>query len=491
MRVFECVSESTFPENDVKIFNNDIVRQQKPITTLTTRHRTSPYPPMIHRSHTVIPFLISLLLFAIRIRHPSAYCILSQPRKRIVGTSRLQVVLSDDLAENSAPPCPFSKSFPRYKIGLTDLKEKTESSWFASPFQTFSRTIAKSKLKQTLTRDQALYWAPDIDGVAAMALLWERAAKMISETSGPDTEVIALPDTSRQLVHNWVEMVDWMGDGNDCLMTATLISEESTNSGIPAVRIQRLKALVGDLEDDFLEPVASNDSIEVLKERTQAWVKRVLVEQGICPFTRSVQKSGQGLSDVGVPVGSIAYHGSSATDAIRLFADTWKAIEQMIEAGPSGREGVSSILLTAPAFDDDFDFCAGPIFAMLEASVVAAQAQGQIGIVCFHPQYATPDGKSWPGFGHMHSVPRLEKWYQEYSETKQLTTEEVAAGGAWQRRTPHATINVLRADQLKASESKRISGSLYTENIEKLVSVIGSSKLAQDLERERQIGSKI
>jgi hypothetical protein len=446
---------------------------------------------MIHRSHTVIASLISLLLFAIRIRHPSAYCILSQPRKRIIGSSRLQEALSDELAENSTPQCPFSKSFPRYKIVLTNVKEKTESSWFASPFQTFSKTIAKSKLKQTLKRDQALYWAPNVDGVAAIALLWDRASKMISETSGPDTEIIGLPDTSRQLVRNWVEIVEWMGDGNDCLMRATLISEESTNLAIPAVRIQRVGALVGDLEDGFLEPIATNDSIEVLKERTQAWVKRILVEQGICPFTKSVRSSGQGLSDVGVPVGSIAYHGSFATDAIHLFADTWKAIEQMIEAGPSGKEGVSSILLAAPAFDDDFDFWAGPIFAMLEASVVAAQAQGQIGVVCFHPQYATPDGKSWPGFGHMHSVPRLEKWYQEYSETKQLTTEEVAAGGAWQRRTPHATINVLRADQLEAAESKRISGSMYTANIEKLVCAIGSSKLAQDLERERQIGSSI
>lgn len=33
---------------------------------------------------------------------------------------------------------------------------------------------------------------------------------------------------------------------------------------------------------------------------------------GICPFTKAVNKSGQGLGDVGVPVGNIAYHHSSA-----------------------------------------------------------------------------------------------------------------------------------------------------------------------------------
>ena len=162
---------------------------------------------------------------------------------------------------------------------------------------------------------------------------------------------------------------------------------------------------------------------------------------------------------------------------------------EMIQMGPSGKDGISSILLAAPNYDHNFDVWAGPIFAMLEASVVAAQAQEQIGVVCFHPQYATPDGKSWPGFGHMHSVPRLEKWYQENSERKDLTTEQVAAGGAWQRRTPHATINVLRADQLEKAESKRASGKMYTENIEKLICDIGSTKLANDLERERSLGA--
>ena len=92
----------------------------------------------------------------------------------------------------------------------------------------------------------------------------------------------------------------------------------------------------------------------------------------------------------------------------------------------------------------------------------------------------------------MHSVPRLEKWHKENGDpTTPLTTEEIAAGGAWQRRTPHATINVLRADQLEAAESRRTTGKLYAENIEKLVgrkNGIGSTKLAEDLAREQRIG---
>ena len=103
----------------------------------------------------------------------------------------------------------------------------------------------------------------------------------------------------------------------------------------------------------------------------------------------------------------------------------------------------------------------------------------------------TPDGTSWPGFGQMHSVPRLKQWYladnESSSESKLLSDNEIAAGGAWQRRTPHAVLNVLRADQLEAAEGRRRTGELYGRNIRVLVAEggIGLEKLTEDLKREQ------
>ena len=104
----------------------------------------------------------------------------------------------------------------------------------------------------------------------------------------------------------------------------------------------------------------------------------------------------------------------------------------------------------------------------------------------------TPDGSSFPGFGHMHSVPRLKKWYNQHSSTpspQPLTDNEIAAGGAWQRRTPHAVINVLRSEQLEAAEGRRSTGELYERNIRVLVGDegVGLSKLAEDLQREQSL----
>ena len=461
----------------------------------------------------------------------------------------------------SPPPissCPFSKTFPRYRIDLTTPKRnrkkqqpkdgvwslipKIELPSLELPSPPWKEAMQKDQLAKIVRQrrkanddDMELILKPGLDGISAFSCLWEESARLMemlqendedehqftsSSSSSPSVVVLGLPDASSSVVQNFCEIMEWMmvSDFNcvasEFALDAEFLRDEKLE--IPAVRLERRsRKQSSSLSSEASQPFdvdgnADNnhggmEKVKAVNERTRMWVKRILVEQGICPFTRSDRMSGHGLVDLGVPVGSIAYHASFQRHPIGLFADTWKAIDEMIKAGPEGRSGVSSILLAAPEFDDDFDLWAGPVFAMLEMGVVAAGAESQVGVVCFHPRYATPDGKSWPGFGHMHSVPRLEKWYRESyqqssssgsasssaSDVLSLTTEQIAAGGAWQRRTPHATINVLRADQLEVAESRRVSGKMYTENIDKLVGVngIGNEKLALDLERERQQGT--
>lgn len=402
--------------------------------------------------------------------------------------------------ETSIEQCPFFKFFPRYRIHLTTTKRSTtkKSTWLPLPFQQLGKLRQKVSIEQQLQPGEDFRWIPETDGVSALKQLW-RHADSLFQSSDTSSIVIGLPDASPSLIQNWIEIFEWMianypfpSNHSTVSMTTTKVITGSFDKkdASTTLRIQRNSDLVTARNPNPNIPNYMEQDAVI--RRTQAWVKRILVEQGICPFTKSVSKSGQGLADVGVPVGSIAYHVSVANHPVTLFADTFEAIDAMIQAGPSGKNGVSSILLAAPAFDDDFDLWSGPIFAMLEASVVAAMAESQLGVVCFHPRYAIPDGSSWPGFGHMHSVTRLEKWHKESltsSDCPVLSTQDVAAGGAWQRRTPHATINVLRADQLQAAEAKRSSGDLYAVNIQKLVGSqgIGSDQLARDLERERQM----
>ena len=352
----------------------------------------------------------------------------------------------------------------------------------------------------------------------AAAEFWKMSSNIIThlvvDEQPPRIWYLALPETTSSVAQSLCDILNW--HSNYSLQQIAKDGKRTTAYNTISIRSDLDVRYVGNKVPvvKFTVTFDSNDIRQQLEDRqeqrwllpkaddterrTKAWVKRLLVQLGICPFTRSENKSGQGLKDLGVPVAKIMYRHSSAlggggggsSDVYLLMADVWQAISDMVAAGPAS---VSSILLAAPGFDEDFTLWSGPVFAMLESCVGAIQGEEIIGVVCFHPQYKTPDGQSWPGFGHMHSVPRLKKWYNQYNNpeaaTHQLDDDEIAAGGAWQRRTPHAVINVLRAEQLEAAEGRRRTGELYRRNIRVLVGKeedsVGLEKLIVDLAREQ------
>ena len=413
--------------------------------------------------------------------------------------------------------------------------------------------------------------------ILALASLWdivgnvttniqEQQSRVILDQNRIVRTVIALPDGDGYMIDQFVTMVQWLLERQQ-LHTQIFISYQNISIDffmtIPTIVVTLHipptssipKQSTGSTERSFLEEqytvkqsttsTTTTISHDVITQRTKSWVQRVLVDTTICPFTKSITYSGQGLSDVNVPVGKIAYHTShsslqlvrgaldhdsqsvcTVTAAVcQLQSDVLVAIHDMLQAGPTYSlkhklNGISSILLSAPGWDDSLELWTRIVFPILEVTVQVLDLTDQIGIVCFHPYYQTPDGRSFPGFGHMHSVPRLQQWLLEHTSSTDMeldienllpdlltskvinnpsvtmTTEDinyniaisaiVTAGGAWQRRTPHATINILRAEQLAAAESKRITSTLYSTNILRL-SRIGWSQLQQALEHERNM----
>lgn len=429
--------------------------------------------------------------------------------------------------------CPFSMSFPRYQVPLTrgkEAKDKQQQQQNNNFFSNFSKNVGKNILMQTTYKQDVSnqnfmyvechnndkikeYKAHNIHAVATF---WKTVHDyqlylMNHPRNNSSRKVLALPDASFQTIRGLVEILEWYQDAlrtrmNMKFVAPVIHATMDSEASIPVVVFTSQSNSNSNSNSNKNNNESHNSADynpSVIQSRIQSWVKRLLVEQKICPFTKSIHKSGQGLGDLGVPVGGISYPTSKSNpDSIPLLmADTWNSILDMITAGPGGKTGISSILLAAPGFDHHFELWAGPIFAMLEACVSACQGESQVGLVCFHPQYKTPDGSSWPGFGHMHSVPRLLQWVKEFPPTssssssdvndkhmdKEWTEEEASAGGAWQRRTPHAVINVLRADQLEVAEGRRQTGKLYSRNIRVLIGEVGLDRLEQDLESERSM----
>ena len=376
------------------------------------------------------------------------------------------------------------------------------------------------------------------------------------------TTVVALPDADGYIVVQFVVVVQWLLERQQQQQQQQAHAKIIVSYRDTSIDFVTIPTMVVTLHERSLlkRPPAPSPSTtttttmyhhHVITQRTKSWVQRILVDTTICPFTKSITYSGQGLSDVNVPVGKIAYHtsesafmlandtdtGSSWSNIItavcQLQSDVLVAIHDMLQAGPTYStkqklDGISSILLAAPGWDDHLELWTRIVFPILEAVVQVLDLKEEIGIVCFHPYYQTPDGRSFPGFGHMHSVPRLQQWLRAHvsqadmemaiensipdllashvinspPEVMARTKEDgnhhhsnhdnaavsaiAAAGGAWQRRTPHATINVLRADQLAAAESKRSTSTLYSTNILRL-NRIGWTQLQNDLNRERNM----
>jgi hypothetical protein len=435
-------------------------------------------------------------------------CSLSHQNEESIVDLSTPALMAPTNQKKDLSSCPFAMAFPRYRIDLSSGKKKRNAvdGFLGSTRLQIDKLWIKKRFSNIRWIEPSTSSFP---GIHASAAFW-RAISNASRNSGEAACVLCLPGVPQLTARRLVDIYDWWLDriADGTISGAPSIGVQLAEDGPDRVPILILSPLSQRQEENAIatactEKSSTVEDSNIVEQRMKSWVRRILVDLGICPFTKSDSRSGQGLADLGVSAGKIAYHHSAADSSslVELMADTWESIADMMEAGASGKDGISSILLAAPSFDNDFPLWAGPVFAMLESGVSAAAAEAAIGVVCFHPRYATPDGSSWPGFGHMHSVPRLRKWMeqqQQQTESKTtkgneyalLTDEEVAAGGAWQRRTPHACINVLRADQLEAAEKRRTSASMYTTNIRTLVGQengIGSIKLAQELQRERSM----
>jgi hypothetical protein len=94
-----------------------------------------------------------------------------------------------------------------------------------------------------------------------------------------------------------------------------------------------------------------------------------------------------------------------------VLAAYWKAAAAAAAMLAQGDRKVSSIVLSAPSFDDRWRAWHEDVFPALEASVLAAGLGRELGIVCFHPNYDTPpdDFLRRHRFGHMYGPSTLRR----------------------------------------------------------------------------------
>ena len=202
---------------------------------------------------------------------------------------------------------------------------------------------------------------------------------------------------------------------------------------------------------------------EVALSRSRAWVSRTLTKQGLgfCPYTASSEVAGAGLESYGIEAAPIAYRSSDAVALPGLLAAFWAACADMLDTGEAG---TSSIILSAPHWDDRWDEWYRVVFPLLEASVLASGLGRELGIVCFHPSYSTPS-EGWLAkhrFGHMHATDKLRGYVEQQNPELSASADDelLTWAGSYQRRSPHAVINVVRPKWIEVRTSWRVPSSL-------------------------------
>lgn len=227
---------------------------------------------------------------------------------------------------------------------------------------------------------------------------------------------------------------------------------------------------------------------------TKEWVNNFLGRYRLCPYTNSISRAAVGLSSVGVPVGGVhvraEYTNPGCTAHISIYrvskaselvANFWWEVVLLMN---STQEEWATSLLVFPEYDLEFEDFIDVCDSIIEPTVIATQSTDFIGRAWFHPLYdADTIGHSEVIAGHPVPHKMVEGFMKSLSSSSSsscdvidgkdiLEYDELVRTNNKVRHTPHATINILRRNQLLAAaeyekglgKKKPKANSVYVNN---------------------------
>ena len=255
-------------------------------------------------------------------------------------------------------------------------------------------------------------------------------------------------------------------------------------------------------EDELAEEMIQGEEFEEEKctEALKAFIDRVVVGEGACPYTKSVDVAAVGLEKRGVPPGPVGYRYGGSPDACATVGAFWNCVCELLSTPETE---ISTIMLSLPnvgagtSSESLARFAA--VVELVSRNLVLFRGDDIFGLVHFHPAYDRveihPVDK--PAYGHL--PPRswlrpMMKMNGNNDEAESLTDEDLELSD-YQRKAPFTAINILRVNQLNAATgaksivdleisegvTEKASGiGTYSRNAIRLAAV-GKEKLESDL----------
>lgn len=207
------------------------------------------------------------------------------------------------------------------------------------------------------------------------------------------------------------------------------------------------KMISEDMSEQYVPPFPTETSDDLVLADTKEWVRKVIADFNVCPFTVDPLKAG-------IPMGGVRYTVSRARSADEAFLRFWQEVYALFA---SSEKDMSTILLIFPEIDlfGNFElfeeYCAALNDGLCGSSMCM---ESEIQLVFFHPKYAFRDGQA-------------------------RTTSEAGAAN-FARRGPWPMINILRTPQVRLAQKGIPTGIVYKQNEERL-SAVGANVLEKML----------
>jgi hypothetical protein len=241
----------------------------------------------------------------------------------------------------------------------------------------------------------------------------------------------------------------------------------------------------------------SSESQQMLAiQATEMWVNNTLCGLKLCPHTSSLSRAAVGLEAASIQMGPIGIRttmtGSNSpltmmttssvaptATAILVTASFWASVTELMTTPE--KDLATILLLAPPAYDSNFQEFITVCDDLIEATVQVFKADRWIGKAWFHPLY----NGAYIGHddilpGHALPASMVQKFMMQSQHESDAKIEipdllDIAQANDEVRKTPHATINLLRRSQLQAAKLVEASSpnkkpnSIYVRNVNKIL----------------------
>jgi len=211
--------------------------------------------------------------------------------------------------------------------------------------------------------------------------------------------------------------------------------------------------------EERVDLFVKEDDDEIVLDITKKWVKAIIADFAVCPFTVEPERAG-------IPRGNVRYTVSRAKTLCEAYAEYWNEVSIMTAAS---EKDISTIILVFPEIElFGEDYINFEIYTDILDDIMAKgnplELHKFLNNVYFHPSFKFKDKDS-----------QVQFVFDDNGEILG-TTDDIVLPHNYARRSPWPIINILRSPMVQSAQKGIPEGRIFEQNGQRL-DAVGSDRL--------------